>query len=262
MNDGSSPIPGPHAPAEPGTTDFGFRTVPTAEKETLVGEVFRSVAPRYDLMNDVLSLGVHRRWKQATVHLSGARPGHMILDLAGGTGDLSMLYAGRVGPSGHVVLADLNPAMLSVARRRIEAAGLSDHVDCVEANAEALPFRPDTFHSVTIGFGLRNVTRKVEALQQCLRVLRPGGSLLVLEFSRPPRPVLREAFHAWTAHVVPRLGRWVTGDEASYRYLAESIRVHPDQRTLLAMMERAGFEGCRFHNLSGGVVAVHVGHKT
>ncbi|ROR34223.1 bifunctional demethylmenaquinone methyltransferase/2-methoxy-6-polyprenyl-1,4-benzoquinol methylase UbiE [Inmirania thermothiophila] len=245
----------------PRTTHFGFQEVPLEEKKARVQGVFSSVARRYDLMNDLMSFGIHRLWKRFTVELAGLRPGHRVLDLAGGTGDLAAAMARRVGPRGQVVLADLNPDMIEVGRERLADRGIVGNVAFVQADAERLPFAEASFHLVTIGFGLRNVTDKEAALASMYRVLRPGGRVLVLEFSHPVLPGLGPVYDAYSFRVLPLLGRLVAGDADSYRYLAESIRVHPDQETLRAMMESVGFERCEYFNLSGGIVAVHRGYR-
>ncbi len=241
-------------------TDFGFQSVPRVQKAQRVRGVFDSVAGRYDLMNDLMSGGVHRLWKRFALQLTQLRPGQQALDVAGGTGDLAAGMAPQVGPDGLVVLTDINAAMLARGRDRLIDAGLVGNVRCLQANAEKLPFADDTFHCLTIGFGLRNVTDKAAALRSMRRVLKPGGQLIVLEFSRPVAP-LRPLYDAYSFHILPRLGQLVAQDEASYRYLAESIRRHPDQETLKGMMQEAGLEDCRYHNLSGGIVAVHRGYK-
>jgi demethylmenaquinone methyltransferase/2-methoxy-6-polyprenyl-1,4-benzoquinol methylase len=241
-------------------TDFGFQSVPRPEKARRVRGVFDSVAGRYDLMNDLMSAGVHRLWKRFALGLTQLRPGQQALDVAGGTGDLTAGMARQVGPDGLVLLTDINAAMLSQGRDRLIDEGLVGNVRCLQANAEKLPFANDSFHCVTIGFGLRNVTDKAAALRSMQRVLKPGGQLLVLEFSKPVAAI-RPLYDAYSFHILPRLGQWVAQDEASYRYLAESIRMHPDQETLKALMQEAGLEDCRYHNLSGGIVAVHRGYK-
>ena len=241
-------------------TDFGFQSVPRGQKAQRVRGVFDSVAGRYDLMNDLMSAGVHRLWKRFALQLTHLRPGQQALDVAGGTGDLSAAMARQVGADGLVILTDINAAMLARGRDRLIDEGLVGNVRCLQANAEKLPFADDSFHCVTIGFGLRNVTDKAAALRSMRRVLKPGGQLIVLEFSRPAAP-LRPLYDAYSFHILPRLGQLVAQDEASYRYLAESIRMHPDQETLKAMMQEAGLEDCRYHNLSGGIVAVHRGYK-
>ncbi|HEX7328032.1 MAG TPA: bifunctional demethylmenaquinone methyltransferase/2-methoxy-6-polyprenyl-1,4-benzoquinol methylase UbiE [Casimicrobiaceae bacterium] len=241
--------------ADPGT-HFGFERVSPDEKTRRVRGVFDSVASRYDLMNDLMSGGLHRAWKRFAVEISGVRAGARVLDLAGGTGDLAERFARRVGLSGMVVHTDVNGAMLAVGRDRLIDAGLV--LPTVQCNAEALPFRDRSFDCVTIGFGLRNVTHKECALAEMRRVLVAGGVALVLEFSRVA-PALARVYDWYSFNVLPRLGRLVAHDEASYRYLAESIRVHPDQEQLKAMMEASGFDRVDYHNLAAGVVALHVG---
>ncbi len=246
--------------AEERSTDFGFQRVPLTDKARRVRGVFDSVAHRYDLMNDLMSAGTHRLWKRFALALANLHPGQRALDVAGGSGDLAAGLARQVGERGLVVLTDINAAMLGRGRDRLIDAGMAN-VACVQADAERLPFADGTFDAVTIGFGLRNVTDKMAALASMRRTLKPGGQLLVLEFSQPQLPGLKRLYDAYSFRVLPLLGRYVAGDEASYRYLAESIRMHPDQETLLAMMRAAGLEGCRYHNLSGGIVAVHRGYR-
>jgi demethylmenaquinone methyltransferase / 2-methoxy-6-polyprenyl-1,4-benzoquinol methylase len=241
-------------------TDFGYEEVPLAEKQRRVGAVFTSVAQKYDLMNDVMSFGVHRLWKSFTLEMCGLRPGQRVLDLAGGTGDLALKQARRVGPSGQVVLADINAEMLRLGRDRSIDKGLLEGIDAVQCNAEILPFEDASFDCITIAFGLRNVTHKQSAINSMYRALKPGGRLLILEFSRPAK-ALRPAYDFYSFNILPRLGRLIARDEDSYRYLAESIRMHPDQQTLKGMMEAAGFEDCDYHNLTGGIVAIHRGYK-
>jgi len=243
------------------TVDFGFEKVAWSDKAARVRAVFDSVAGKYDVMNDLMSFGAHRLWKQFTLALTGLRPGQHALDVAGGTGDLALGLLRQVGKSGRVVLSDVNPAMLEIGRDRILDKGFAGNVECVIADAERLPFEDNAFDCVTIGFGLRNVTDKAAALAQMYRVLKPGGQLLVLEFSTPVAPGLKPLYDAYSFKVLPLLGRLVTQDAASYRYLAESIRMHPDQETLLGMLRTAGFAEVRYHNLTGGVVAVHRGYK-
>jgi demethylmenaquinone methyltransferase/2-methoxy-6-polyprenyl-1,4-benzoquinol methylase len=243
------------------STDFGFQRVSRQDKARRVRGVFDSVAGNYDLMNDLMSAGTHRLWKRFTLSLANLRPGQRALDVAGGTGDLAAGLARQVGERGLVVLTDINAAMLGRGRDRLIDAGLAGNVACVQANAERLPFPDAMFDCVTIGFGLRNVTDKAAALSSMRRTLKPGGQLLVLEFSRPSVAALKPLYDAYSFRILPLLGRFVAHDEASYRYLAESIRMHPDQETLLKMMQEAGLEGCRYHNLSGGIVAVHRGYK-
>jgi demethylmenaquinone methyltransferase/2-methoxy-6-polyprenyl-1,4-benzoquinol methylase len=242
-------------------TDFGFERVPPQEKTRRVREIFGSVASRYDLMNDLMSAGSHRVWKRYAICRLHPRPGQQILDLAGGTGDLTALMAPAVGPTGRVVLSDLSEAMLARGRDRLFNAGIAGNVAFAQVNAERLPFADESFDAITIAFGLRNVTRKEEALESMYRVLKPGGQLMVLEFSRVVMPFLERIYDLYSFQVLPRLGRLVAGDEGSYRYLVESIRRHPDQDTLAAMMTDAGFEGCHYHNLSGGITALHRGYK-
>ena len=243
------------------TTDFGFETVDLSEKAARVRAVFESVAPNYDLMNDLMSGGLHRLWKQFTLARTGLRPGQRALDVAGGTGDLSLGMAAQVGREGLVCLTDITPAMLAAGRDRVLDRGLPSRVQVALADAEKLPFADASFDCVTIGFGLRNVTDKAAALRSMARVLRPGGRLLVLEFSRPVLKTIEPLYDAWSFRVLPWLGERVAGDAASYRYLAESIRRHPDQATLLGMLQDAGLEGCRWTNLTGGIVALHLGYR-
>ena len=240
-------------------TDFGFEQVSPAEKTRRVRAVFESVAPSYDIMNDLMSGGLHRLWKRFCLSQTGLGRGGRVLDLAGGTGDIAQGLARQVGPEGEVVLADINPAMLGVGRSRALDAGLGGRIRITTANAECLPFPDAHFDCVTIGFGLRNVTHKDKALAEMRRVLAPGGRALVLEFSRP-NPLLAPAYDLYSFKVLPQLGRWVAKDADSYRYLAESIRKHPDQDTLAAMMETAGFGRVRYYNLTGGIVALHKGY--
>ena len=240
---------------------FGFQPVSPEEQVRRVKGVFDSVAHRYDLMNDLMSLGMHRAWKRFATEVSGVRPGQRVLDLAGGTGDLTRHFATRVGRSGSVVLADINGAMLGSGRSRLVDSGIVDNVTYVQADAEELPFPEATFDCVCIAFGLRNVANKARALSSIYRVLRPGGKLLVLEFSTPTIPLLRPFYDLYSFTVLPWLGRVVAKDSESYRYLAESIRMHPDQETLKAMMESVGFEQCSYLNLTAGIVALHHGYK-
>ncbi len=243
------------------TTHFGFRDVLEQDKPRLVAEVFRSVADKYDLMNDLMSFGVHRAWKQFAVGLSGIRSGYRVLDVAAGSGDLARKFARMVGDSGLVVSTDISEAMLQRGRTRLTDAGIVGNVLYVQADAEHLPFRENIFHCVSIGFGLRNVTHQQIALQAMYRCLRPGGRILVLEFSRPTTKWLRKLYDLYSFNVLPQVGRLVVGDKASYQYLVESIRKQPTQAELQSMMETAGFERVDYHNLSGGIVAVHTGYK-
>ena len=242
------------------TTHFGYKTVPLSEKSGLVRDVFDSVASRYDVMNDLMSGGLHRLWKTFTVEQAAVRRGHQVLDLAGGTGDLAKVFARQVGDRGNVVLADINANMLLEGRRRLVDAGIAGNLSIAQVDAEKLPFAKGSFDCITIAFGLRNVTDKDAALASMLRVLKPGGKLLILEFSRPAEAI-KPAYDFYSFQVIPLLGKLVANDESSYQYLAESIRVHPDQDELRKMMERAGFERCRYHNLAGGIVALHIGYR-
>ncbi len=243
------------------STDFGFQRVPPEDKARRVRGVFDSVADNYDLMNDLMSAGAHRIWKRFTLALANLRPGQRALDVAGGTGDLAAGLARQVGERGLIVLTDINAAMLRRGRDRLIDAGCVGNVEYVQADAERLPFPDATFDCITIGFGLRNVTDKSAALACMRRALKPGAQLLVLEFSHPNVPGLKPLYDAYSFRILPLLGKLVARDAASYRYLAESIRVHPDQERLLKMMQDAGLEGCRYHNLSGGIVAVHRGYR-
>lgn len=242
------------------TTHFGYETVDENEKADRVRGVFDSVAGNYDLMNDLMSGGIHRIWKRTTINKARVRAGQHVLDLAGGTGDLALAFARKVGDTGRVVLADINRAMLLQGRSRMIDAGVVGNLSIAQVDAEQLPFADNTFDLVTIAFGLRNVTHKERALESMLRVLKPGGRLLVLEFSRP-NEMLKPAYDIFSFSVLPTLGRIVANDEDSYRYLAESIRMHPDQDTLKAMIEDAGFDTCEYHNLTGGIAALHIGTK-
>ena len=248
-------------PAEDSTTHFGYRQVDKDDKADLVGEVFTSVANRYDIMNDLMSAGIHRLWKRFTIEISAVRAGHKVLDLAGGTGDLAAKFSRLVGEEGEVVLSDINAAMLSTGRDRQTDAGVCGNIQYVQGDAQYLPFPDNYFDCITIGFGLRNVTDKDLALRSMNRVLKPGGRLLVLEFSKPNNPLLSQLYDTYSFKILPKLGKLVAQDEDSYRYLAESIRMHPDQETLKAMLEDAGFVKCEYHNMTGGIVAVHKGIK-
>lgn len=243
------------------TTDFGYEQVAVEEKAGRVADVFHSVAARYDVMNDLMSGGIHRLWKRFTIELAGVRAGQKVLDIAGGTGDLSYAFARRVGDDGLVVLADINESMLNVGRDRLTDRGVAGNLQYAQADAQYLPFPDNTFDCITIAFGLRNVTDKDLALASMLRVLKPGGRLLVLEFSKPNNPLLEKAYDAYSFKLLPFMGKVVANDADSYRYLAESIRMHPDQETLKAMMENAGFVNTEYHNMTGGVVALHKGIK-
>jgi demethylmenaquinone methyltransferase/2-methoxy-6-polyprenyl-1,4-benzoquinol methylase len=242
------------------TTHFGFQDVPIGKKAHKVRAVFDSVAGDYDLMNDAMSLGIHRLWKRSVVDMANIQPGQQVLDLAGGTGDLTRLIAPRVGTDGRVVLSDINNAMISTGRTRLLDRGIAGGVDYIQANAEQLPFSDNSFDRIFIAFGLRNVTHKQVALESMYRVLKPGGRLLILEFSKPVA-ALKPAYDFYSFKVLPGLGRLLAGDADSYRYLAESIRMHPDQEKLEDMLQAAGFEDCDYHNLTGGIVAIHRGYK-
>jgi demethylmenaquinone methyltransferase/2-methoxy-6-polyprenyl-1,4-benzoquinol methylase len=243
------------------TIDFGFSEVAIEDKVKKVKGIFDSVANNYDIMNDVMSLGIHRLWKRYTVELSGIRPGNIVLDLAGGTGDLTKEFAKRVGKSGKVVLADINESMVRVGRDRLTDAGIIGNVEYVISNAEALNFADNSFDLVTIAFGLRNVTDKDKALNEICRVLKPGGQLMVLEFSKVTQPLMAKAYDFYSFNILPKLGKFIANDEQSYQYLAESIRMHPDQETLKNMMLSAGFDKAEYINMSNGIVALHRGWK-
>jgi len=242
------------------STHFGYQTVPAEDKADLVKGVFDSVATRYDIMNDLMSAGLHRLWKRHTIDQAAVRPGDSVLDLAGGTGDLALKFARQVGPKGHVVLADINAAMLEQGRRRLIDAGIGGNLSIAQVNAEELPFDEGTFDCITIAFGLRNVTDKQAALDSMYRVLKPGGKAMILEFSEPVKS-LKPAYDLYSFKVLPLIGKIIARDSDSYQYLAESIRMHPDQDTLLDMMTDAGFERCRYQNLAGGIVALHIGYR-
>ncbi len=242
------------------TTHFGYRTVDADEKAGLVRGVFDSVASRYDIMNDLMSAGLHRLWKRYTIDQAAAKSGQTILDLAGGTGDLAREFAKKVGKDGHVVLADINTAMLEQGRRNLVDAGIAGNVTIAQVDAQDLPFDDGTFDIVTMAFGLRNVTDKDAALTSIFRTLKPGGKAMILEFSAP-NAAIKPAYDLYSFKVLPALGKLVARDADSYQYLAESIRMHPDQETLKGMMEAAGFERCRYHNLAAGIVALHIGYR-
>jgi len=242
-------------------THFGYQDVDASAKAGMVGQVFDSVASKYDVMNDLMSFGVHRVWKRFTLDQSGVRPGHVVLDIAGGTGDLARKFSQRVGKDGLVVLADINASMLFTGRDKLMDLGVVGNIDYAQANAEDLPFEDDSFDCITIAFGLRNVTDKDKALRSMNRVLKPGGRLLILEFSKPVLPLLSKAYDAYSFSALPMMGKLVANDADSYRYLAESIRMHPDQDTLKQMMDDAGFAKTKYHNLTGGIVAMHKGYK-
>lgn len=247
--------------SESKTTHFGYKDVPVEEKAGKVAEVFHSVADKYDVMNDLMSFGIHRLWKRYTIEMSGVRKGHKVLDIAGGTGDLAAKFSRIVGDSGEVVLSDINASMLGVGRSRMVDRGLLSNMEYVQANAECLPFPDNYFDCITIAFGLRNVTEKANALKSMYRIVKPGGRVLVLEFSKPASPLLSKIYDLYSFKILPKIGELVTNDSESYQYLAESIRMHPDQQTLKEMMSEAGFEQCDYHNLTGGIVALHRGFK-
>jgi len=243
------------------TTHFGYKQVPVTEKAGKVAEVFHSVANKYDVMNDVMSFGIHRLWKRFTIELSGVKPGSRVLDIAGGTGDLAGKLSRLVGESGEVILADINSSMLQLGRARLIDKGIAGNTQFVQANAESLPFPDNYFDCICIAFGLRNVTHIDKALESMQRTLRPGGRLMVLEFSKPVAPGLKSIYDVYSFKVLPKFGKYIANDESSYRYLAESIRMHPDQQTLARKMEKAGFDKCEYFNLTGGIVALHRGFK-
>lgn len=242
-------------------THFGEREVPEGRKASLVADVFRSVADKYDLMNDLMSFGIHRIWKRYTIERAAVRPGQYVLDVAAGTGDLAKGFGYRLRGQGALVVTDINDAMLEHGREELTNAGLTGNVHYARCDAETLPFADNRFDLVSIGFGLRNVTRQQKALESMFRCLRPGGRVLILEFSRPTTEVIRMLYDVYSYNALPKLGHWVAGDEDSYRYLVESIRRHPPQEELADMMSAAGFERVYYHNLSGGIVALHMGCK-
>ena len=241
--------------------DFGFTQVLKQDKVKRVADVFHSVADKYDVMNDLMSFGIHRIWKKITIEYSSVRKGQKVLDLAGGTGDLTAKFSQLVGDDGLVVLADINESMLKVGREKLRDKGLFKNIEYVQANAEELPFADNFFDCITISFGLRNVTDKNKALQSMWRVLKPGGRLLILEFSKPQYPILNKAYDLYSFTMLPLMGKVIANDADSYRYLAESIRMHPDQKTLKKMMEDAEFVDVKYHNMTGGIVALHTGFK-
>ncbi len=244
------------------STDFGYRQVNWEEKQSLVNQVFDSVARKYDIMNDVMSFGLHRLWKHIAITYSGVRLGDSVLDVASGTGDLARQFARIVGACGQVVLTDINQNMLSEGRRALDGQGVINNVNYTVSNAEQLSFSDNTFHCVTIAFGLRNVRDKKAALHEFYRVLKPGGRLLVLEFSQVQSKCLRALYDTYSMRIIPRLGQLITQDRDSYQYLVESIRKHPDQDALAAMLEAAGFNAVKYTNLTGGIVAIHQGEKS
>ena len=243
------------------TTHFGYTDVPVEEKAGMVADVFHSVAGKYDIMNDAMSLGIHRLWKQFAISQTGARPGQTVLDIACGTGDLTRKLSRQVGAKGLVIASDINASMLSAGRDRLIDEGLTGNIEYVQADAEKLPFSDNSVDRITIAFGLRNVTDQHAALASMYRCLRPGGRLLILEFSKPVLPAMSKVYDVYSFNILPKLGRLIANDEDSYRYLAESIRKHPDQETLAGMMRDAGFDKPHYHNLTGGIVALHKGYK-
>ncbi|BFM09502.1 bifunctional demethylmenaquinone methyltransferase/2-methoxy-6-polyprenyl-1,4-benzoquinol methylase UbiE [Halioxenophilus aromaticivorans] len=247
--------------SEDNTTHFGYQRVNKADKAGRVADVFHSVAAKYDIMNDLMSGGVHRLWKRYTIEMSAVRTGQAVLDIAGGTGDLSFQFSRLVGPQGRVVLADINDSMLKVGRDKLTDRGVAGNIAYCQADAQYLPFPDNTFDCITIAFGLRNVTDKDLALASMQRVLKPGGRLLVLEFSKPKSPIMEKLYDHYSFKVLPLMGKVIANDSESYQYLAESIRMHPDQETLKDMMQNAGFERCQYHNMTNGVVALHMGLK-
>lgn len=243
------------------TTHFGYQEVPWQEKVEKVGEVFSSVANHYDLMNDLMSFGIHRLWKRYAISLSAVKSGESVLDLAGGTGDLTYHFAQQVGSEGSVVLADINSSMLRLGRDRLIDQGILSQVNYAQVNAENLPFQDNSFDCVSIAFGLRNVTDKNAALASMFHVLKPGGRVIILEFSKPIFPLLNTMYDIYSFSILPKLGEIIAKDAESYRYLAESIRMHPDQESLKKMIQEAGFEDVEYQNLSGGIVAIHRAYK-
>ncbi|MFY8300159.1 bifunctional demethylmenaquinone methyltransferase/2-methoxy-6-polyprenyl-1,4-benzoquinol methylase UbiE [Pseudoalteromonas sp. SS15] len=243
------------------TTDFGYKTVDREAKASMVADVFHSVAAKYDIMNDLMSFGVHRLWKRQAIASAGVRKGHRVLDLAGGTGDLTAKFSQLVGDTGQVILGDINDSMLKVGRDKLRDLGLVSNIEYVQMNAEALPFPDNSVDVITIAFGLRNVTDKDAALRSMYRILKPGGRLLVLEFSKTDNEALSKLYDFYSFNILPNMGKLVANDSESYRYLAESIRMHPDQETLKGMMENAGFEQATYQNMTGGIVALHRGFK-
>jgi len=243
------------------TTHFGFEQVATDDKQHKVADVFHSVAGKYDLMNDLMSMGVHRLWKRVTIERSGVKRGDTVLDVAGGTGDLAIKFSKLVGDEGLVILTDINGSMLSTGRDRIIDQGITKGIEFVQSNAESLPFADNSFNCITIAFGLRNVTHKDKALESMYRILKPGGKLLVLEFSKTTLPGLNKIYDFYSFNILPRIGQLITKDSKSYQYLAESIRMHPDQETLKQMLIDAGFDQCEYTNMTGGIVALHIGVK-
>ncbi|WP_395479972.1 bifunctional demethylmenaquinone methyltransferase/2-methoxy-6-polyprenyl-1,4-benzoquinol methylase UbiE [Candidatus Curculioniphilus buchneri] len=247
--------------SKPETTDFGFKIIPKKYKTLMVSNVFHSVAKKYDLMNDLMSFGIHRIWKRFTIQYSNTRPGQIILDLAGGTGDLTARLSRLVGNKGRVILADINDSMLKIGRNRLRNFGIVNNVSYIQTDAEVLPFAHNTFDCIIISFGLRNITNKEKALRSMYQVLKVGGRLLILEFSTPLFKCLKQIYDLYSFYIIPHIGEIVTNDAKSYRYLAESIRMHPNQETLKLMMLDLGFNGVEYFNMTGGIVALHRGYK-
>jgi len=243
------------------TTHFGFETIPAKTKKDRVASVFTSVADQYDLMNDLMSLGLHRIWKKIAIQRAMIEPDQLVLDLAGGTGDLSQHILSKLKGSGHVILSDINNAMLKKGQQRFVDIGITKGLSFAQSDAEVLPFPNNTFDRVMMGFGLRNVTHKEKALQEICRVLKPMGRAVILEFSKVSSPLFQSLYHQYSFSVIPKLGQWICQDPNSYQYLVESIEVHPDQETLRSMFLEAGFNQCDYQNLQGGIVALHVGYK-
>lgn len=242
-------------------TSFGYQQVKVEDKQGLVGEVFHDVAGKYDIMNDFMSFGLHRIWKWLTCYLTDVQPGHRILDLAGGTGDLTKILANKLGKDGKIILSDINGSMLAEGRNKLIDNNYITNIEYVQANAEALPFEDNSFDLVTMAFGLRNVTNKDKALESIYRVLKPGGKLFVLEFSKPQSKLIERAYDFYSFNIIPKIGQWVTNKSEHYQYLVESIRVHPDQEKLKQMFLDAGFDSCTYNNFHSGVVALHRGYK-
>lgn len=248
-------------PSEQKSTHFGFKTIDAADKVKRVGEVFHSVAGKYNVMNDVMSLGMHRLWKRFAIQHTGLKPGEIALDLAGGTGDLTKLLAKKVGKAGRVILSDINASMLNEGRDRLTDENIIENISFSQVNAEELPFADNSFHAVIISFGLRNVTHKEKALHSIYRVLKPGGKALILEFSTPKNSLLKKIYDKYSFSFIPKFGEWVAKDKDSYQYLVESIRMHPGQEEMLTMLKDVGFEKPNYYNLAGGIVALHYGYK-
>lgn len=250
-----------HSSESSSTTDFGYETVTWQEKRERVDQVFHSVAKRYDLMNDLMSLGLHRLWKRWSILRLNIKPGHKVLDLAAGTGDLTKKIAKKIGTTGQVIAADLNASMLMEGRNKLIDEGYFNNIHFVQADAEELPFPTNYFHRISIAFGLRNIANKTNALHEMARVLKPGGKIMILEFSHPSLPLIKKIYDTYSFHWIPCLGKYINQDEESYRYLIESIRMHPTQQALCTLMKEANFISPFYQNLSGGIVAIHTGYK-